>query len=100
MTLMEVAPEPAYVASSGKAEEEKFRVVREGWYYSIAPLPNSESASGGTYFPGRAASIELTAPGKEKVSIGTFGILHPSVLAEFDIQYPSSCVELDLEALM
>ena len=100
MTLMEVAPEPAYVSSSGKAEEEKFRVAREGWFYNIAPLPNSESSSGGTYFPGRAACIELTAPGKDKVSIGTFGILHPNVLAEFDIQYPASCMELDLEALM
>ena len=59
-----------------------------------------KAAVGGPIFPGRAACIELTAPGKDKVSIGTFGILHPNVLAEFDIQYPASCMELDLEALM
>jgi phenylalanyl-tRNA synthetase beta subunit len=42
----------------------------------------------------------LTIPGKAKISIGTFGILHPEVLGNFDILYPATCVELDLEALM
>jgi len=99
MTLTEVAPEPAYVASSGKAEEEKFRVAREGWFYGIAALEEDDDAAQ-TYFPGRAASILLTAPGREKICIGTFGILHPEVLDKFDIKYPASCVELDLEALL
>ena len=99
MTLTEVAPEPAYVASSGKAEEEKFRVAREGWFYGIAALKEDDDAAQ-TYFPGRAASILLTAPDREKICIGTFGILHPEVLDKFDIKYPASCVELDLEALL
>lgn len=100
MTLTEVAPEQEYVANSAKGDEEKYRVTREGWYYTIAALPDDDFVAG-TYFPGRAASILLTSPSTgERVQIGTFGILHPSVLGNFDIQYPSSCVELDLEALL
>lgn len=100
MTLAEVAPEPEYVAHSAKTEEEKFRVTREGWFYTIAALLPEDDVCANTYFPGRAASILLTAPDKTKTCIGTFGILHPNVLSHFDIQYPASCVELDLEALM
>jgi phenylalanyl-tRNA synthetase beta chain len=99
MTLSEVAPEAEYVANSAKTDEEKYRVSKEGWYYTIVEL-DATDACAGTYFPGRAAAIMLTSPGKEKVQIGTFGILHPEVLGNFDIQYPASCMELDLEALM
>ena len=109
MTLMEVAPEASYVATSGKkssatggADEEKYRISREGWYYTIAELPyNGDAHESKMYFPGRAAQVLLTKPShKEKIRVGTFGILHPLVLKNFDIQYPSSVVEIDLEELM
>lgn len=100
MTLSEVAPEKEYVQNSTKGDEEKYRVSREGWYYTIVELA-ADDALAGTYFPGRAASILLSSPdGGERVQIGTFGILHPEVLSNFDIQYPASCVELNLEALL
>lgn len=99
LTLTEVAPEAEYIANSAKSDEEKFRVSREGWFYTIAELSGSDPDAG-TYFPKRAASILLTKPGQEQTSIGTFGILHPEVLEKFGIEYPASCVELDLEALM
>lgn len=104
MTLTEVAPERAYAENSGKQEEEKFRVSREGWEYTIRALGDEkeEGGVGSTYFPGRAAELLLTKPGSdgEKVRIGTFGIIHPEVLSNFDVQYPASCLELDLEPLM
>uniref|UniRef100_A0A7S4IXX5 phenylalanine--tRNA ligase n=1 Tax=Odontella aurita TaxID=265563 RepID=A0A7S4IXX5_9STRA len=109
MTLTEVAPERAYASNSGKTEEEKFRVSKEGWEYTIRPLSEAEEGErggvAGTYFPGRAAEILLTKPGSDggttkKVRIGTFGIIHPEVLQNFDVQYPASCLELDLEQLM
>lgn len=105
MTLTEVAPEASYIANSAKSDEEKFRICRQDWFYTIAPLDETDddkavAVLAGTYFPGRAAKVLVTAPGKERKCIGTFGILHPEVLANFDIQYPASCVELDLEALM
>lgn len=101
MTLTEVAPEEEYIKNSSKGQEEKFRVSRDGWYYTIRELKEEDGhPSSGTYFPGRAAEVLLTTPGSERVSIGTFGILHPEVLGNFDIQYPSSSLELDLESLL
>lgn len=99
MTLSEVAPEPAYIANSANSKEEKYRVSREGWFYTIAALEESDPDAG-TYFPGRAATVLLTTPDKKQTRIGSFGILHPEVLSNFDILYPSSCVEIDLEALL
>ena len=100
MTLTEIAPEVEYIKNSAKEDEEKFRVSREGWTYTIAELDESDPVAG-TYFPGRAASVLLTSPGGTKHrQIGTFGILHPEVLENFDIQYPASCMEIDLEALL
>mmetsp|Transcript_48726 Transcript_48726/g.54515 ORF Transcript_48726/g.54515 Transcript_48726/m.54515 type:complete len:650 (+) Transcript_48726:46-1995(+) len=108
MTLMEVAPEASYVATSGKkssitgADEEKYRISREGWYYTIAQLPyDGDAHESKMYFPGRAAQVLLTKPSSdEKIRVGTFGILHPLVLKNFDIQHPCSIVEIDLEELM
>jgi phenylalanyl-tRNA synthetase beta chain len=105
MTLTEVAPEPEYIATSAKkaqgAEEEKYRVSREGWLYTIAPLPAEGAHESKMYFTGRAAQILLTKPGStDKIRLGTFGILHPLVLKHFDIGYPCSVLELDMEELM
>jgi phenylalanyl-tRNA synthetase beta chain len=103
MALSEIAPEPTYAASSARSDEEAYRVSREGWEYTIAPLPPGDPGAG-TFFPGRAAAVLLTSPkkggGSQRVPVGAFGMLHPDVLNNFDIQYPATCVELDLEALM
>eukprot|EP00887_Chlorella_sp_A99_P005167 scaffold40.g5167.t1 len=48
--------------------------------------------SSGTFFPGRAAAILCNGQ-----RVGEFGIVHPEVLAAFDIPYPVSALELDLE---
>lgn len=69
-----------------------------------------------TFFPGRAATIYYRAPPKEKSilpavkrgveavfgattdqEIGVLGILHPTVLENFEIPYPCSAVEFTLE---
>jgi len=103
MTLTEVAPEAAYVATSVKkaqVEEERYRVSKDGWYYTLAPLREGVHESK-MYFQGRAAEVWLTKPGvSEKLRLGTFGILHPNVLKNFDIHYPSTVMELDLELLL
>lgn len=110
MTLCEVCPEADYCKNSSREEEEKYRVVKEGWYYTICSLDEcstlaatSQVTNGviGTYFPGRSAAVLLTNPKcGTRVSIGSFGVLHPDVLNEFDILYPASCVEMDLEPLL
>jgi len=99
MTLCEVSPEEEYVKFSNQGDEEKFRVARDGWYYTISPM--EDEAGKGSYFPGRAANVLLTSPtiGK-RVNIGSFGILHPEVLKNFDISYPATSLEIDLEVLL
>ncbi|KAF3491656.1 uncharacterized protein GIQ15_01173 [Arthroderma uncinatum] len=52
-----------------------------------------------TYFPGHAASIHLRLGEKEHV-IGSFGILHPTVLEKFDLKCPVSALEIDIEPLL
>jgi len=102
MTLCEVKPADEYIANSAKGDEEKYRVTREGFVYTIRESTEE------TFFPGRCADIFLTYPGcssqisdgQPGVKIGSFGILHPEVLNNFDIQYPTSSLELDLEPLL
>lgn len=45
-----------------------------------------------TFFPGRQASV--LSHGK---IVGHFGVVHPEVLAAFDIPYPVSALELNVE---
>lgn len=55
-----------------------------------------------TFFPGRAAAI-MYRPGEEQsgeFELGSLGILHPSVLANFDIPYPCSALEFNLEPFL
>ena len=43
-----------------------------------------------------ADKVESGSPSKDK-EIGVIGILHPSVLSKFEITYPCSALELELE---
>lgn len=52
-----------------------------------------------TFFPGRAAAIFLRLDGKTS-RIGELGVLHPSVLEAFDLRYPVSTMEINLEVLL
>ncbi|KAF5623980.1 phenylalanyl-tRNA beta subunit [Fusarium sp. NRRL 25303] len=52
-----------------------------------------------TFFAGHAASVYLRLGGKER-RIGEFGILHPTVLEKFDLKYPVSTLEINLEVFL
>ncbi|KAH8195463.1 hypothetical protein TruAng_010362 [Truncatella angustata] len=52
-----------------------------------------------TFFEGRVAAIYLRLNGKA-TRIGEFGILHPTVLENFDLRYPVSIVEINLEVFL
>ncbi|KAI2624001.1 phenylalanyl-tRNA synthetase beta chain [Hypomontagnella submonticulosa] len=52
-----------------------------------------------TFFPGRAAAIYVRLGGKT-ARIGEFGILHPSVLENFELKYPVSTLEVNLEVFL
>ena len=52
-----------------------------------------------TFLPGQCADIVLTG-GKGPMVIGTFGILHPEVLKNFNLEYPCSVLEMDIECFL
>ena len=52
-----------------------------------------------TFFPGHAASIHVGV-GKQEYVVGVFGILHPTVLEKFDLKYPVSTLEMNLEVFL
>lgn len=55
------------------------------------------------YYPGMGADIILRKVINNQINdsiIGTMGVLHPDVLNKYEISYPCSVVELDLEALL
>ncbi|KAG8814375.1 phenylalanine--tRNA ligase subunit beta [Serendipita sp. 400] len=54
-----------------------------------------------TFFPGRAASIVYrSGAGEEELNLGVLGILHPTVLTNFEIPYPCSALEFNLEPFL
>ncbi|CAD6499360.1 BgTH12-03479 [Blumeria graminis f. sp. triticale] len=58
-----------------------------------------EEANEPSFFPGHAAIIFLRLSGR-KIRIGEFGILHPTVLDNFDLRYPVSTLEINLEVFL
>ncbi|KAL4974451.1 hypothetical protein BDW66DRAFT_87802 [Aspergillus desertorum] len=52
-----------------------------------------------TYFHGHSASIHVRIAGKDH-TIGTFGILHPTVLENYGLKYPVSTLEINVETFL
>ncbi len=52
-----------------------------------------------TYLDGHAAAIYLSVGG-EAQRIGTFGILHPKVLRMFELPFPTSTLEINVEVFL
>ncbi|KAK9470093.1 uncharacterized protein V1510DRAFT_383999 [Dipodascopsis tothii] len=55
-----------------------------------------------TYFPGRAAAVFFRSKKDPATTheLGSFGILHPDVLENFDVAYVASAIELNIEPLL
>ncbi|RCH86640.1 phenylalanine--tRNA ligase subunit beta, partial [Rhizopus stolonifer] len=60
-----------------------------------------EESQDATYFPGRSAYIFLryldSSNERKSVQIGSFGILHPVVLENFELNNPTTALEFNLE---
>lgn len=61
-----------------------------------------QEAEDATYFPGRSAYIYLRfiepeTNTRKTLQIGSFGVLHPSVLENFDLINPTTAIEFNLE---
>lgn len=97
MTCVQIQPEDAYASNSLTPEEiaDRKRVARPDVVYFVRP------SSDPCFFPGFSAEVVLrvVATGAEKV-VGLLGVVHPEVLHNFEVAYPCSVVELDVEAIM
>lgn len=61
-----------------------------------------EEAVDSTYFPGRSAYIFLRyicpeSNTRKARRVGSFGVLHPLVLENFELSNPTTAIELNLE---
>lgn len=65
----------------------------QGMHYWI------EEVDDPTFFEGHAANIFVRWGGQTQ-TIGTFGILHPTVLEKFELRYPVSTLELNVEVFL
>lgn len=60
----------------------------------------ADPVSDPTYLTGHSAAIYLRLAGTEAQRIGTFGILHPLVLKNFELPFPTSALEINLEVFL
>lgn len=91
MACAQIAPSPSY-ADLGK-DDENYSVPHGTSRYTIQPCDRP------TFFPGRSADVLLLKPDGSSQVIGTFGVIHPKVLANFDLDYPTSTLELNVDDL-
>ena len=63
---------------------------------ATVPVYRLEVSEHAHFFSGRQADVVV---GSGEV-VGSFGVVHPEVLEAFDIQYPCSALEMDVEKLM
>lgn len=98
MTCVQIQPEKTYAMNSLTVDAfgDLQRVGRPGVVYSVRP------SSDPVCFPGMGAEIVLhwAEEGREDQVVGTFGVVHPEVLQNFEVTYPCSILEMDVEALM
>jgi phenylalanyl-tRNA synthetase beta subunit len=74
--------------------EDRKRVAKDGLVYTV------RADNDPCFFPGMSAEVILIyAEGTEKRA-GVFGVVHPEVLQQFELIYPCSAVEMDIEMLM
>mmetsp|Transcript_5557 Transcript_5557/g.16373 ORF Transcript_5557/g.16373 Transcript_5557/m.16373 type:complete len:639 (+) Transcript_5557:165-2081(+) len=91
MTVSSIRPAASYAANSMKGYEAiASKSTRE---YRV------EETQDPTYFPGRCARVLLKEDDAER-PVGVFGVVHPEVLANFSIEWPTSALEIDVEALI
>jgi phenylalanyl-tRNA synthetase beta chain len=50
-----------------------------------------------SYLSGHAAAVFLQLADQEPQQIGSFGVMHPTVLKNFELPFPTSTLELNLE---
>lgn len=97
MTSAQIQPVGSYAANSLTAEEvaDRMRVARSGLAYYVRPSTDP------CFFPGMGAEVVLKwNDGRDDTVVGIMGVVHPLVLEKFEVVYPCTVLELDLDAIM
>ncbi|KAJ2828966.1 phenylalanine--tRNA ligase subunit beta [Coemansia sp. 'formosensis'] len=63
-----------------------------GYYLEAADIP--------TYLPGRSANVVYVAESGHKTILGSIGVIHPEVLLNFELDYPVSSFEINIEPFL
>jgi phenylalanyl-tRNA synthetase beta chain len=96
MQLLEIPVRPykwEADANGGVAPAGKFG--RGGFRYFV-----ERDDSVPSYFPGRGARIVLEKADGTQLVVGGMGVLHPLVLKNFELSYPASVMELNIEPFL
>ncbi|RYG63069.1 hypothetical protein EON64_16680, partial [archaeon] len=97
MNALQIQPEQKYGASSLTSDEleARKRVARSDLAYSVRPSTDP------AYFPGMSADVVVrNTTTDSEVVVGNLGVVHPNVLRNFDITYPCSVLEVNLELIV
>lgn len=96
MQLLEIPARPyAWCAAGGGGGggDEAASYGKHGMRYAVV---GSDAVP--SYFPGRGAEIVVErAGGAAPVVVGHLGILHPAVLKSFELTFPTSVAEINIE---
>jgi phenylalanyl-tRNA synthetase beta chain len=97
MTCVQILPDEKYASNSLLPDEfaDLRRVARVGVSYYVKPSNDP------CYFPGMGADILLKWDDERLDEVvGSLGVVHPDVLNNFDVTYPCSVLEMNVDALM
>lgn len=95
MACVQICPEETYALNSLTLEEYNSvrKIARTSRVYRVAASDDP------LLFPGMGAQVTLETPTGHKC-VGVFGVVHPEVLQKYEVDYPCSVVELDIDMLM
>lgn len=98
LTCVQIRPEDAYAAHSLTPQEiaDRKRVGKAGVVYVVRPQATNDPL----YFPGMSADVVIIGDDGSERTVGSLGVVHPEVLGNYEVSYPCSIVELDVEAFM
>lgn len=102
MNCVQIRATDSYVSNSlteGEAKDRR-KIAKEGFAYYVRHT-DAEPC----FFKGMGAEIILQTLDKEGLctgekTIGVFGVVHPEVLHNFNVEYPCSVVEMNVDILM
>jgi len=88
--------QPAAAAPAASSSSHHEDELEEEW--KVSDTYSIRRSSHPSYFPSRAADIVLhRSATNEEIIVGTFGVLHPDVITQFQIPYVCSAMEINIE---